>query len=94
MIRTLPKDKIIITVAMTGALVTKEQHPDLPVSPDEIAENAKACVEEGAAICHFHFRLDVQFTHLGQIGFDFVREIAKGGSLVLPGKPHKRAHVQ
>lgn len=54
MIRTLPKDKIIITVAMTGALVTKEQHPDLPVSPDEIAENAKACVEEGAAICHIH----------------------------------------
>ncbi len=54
MIRTLPKDKIIITVAMTGALVTKEQHPDLPVTPDEIAENARACVEEGAAICHIH----------------------------------------
>ena len=54
MIRTLPNDKIIITVAMTGALVTKEQHPDLPVTPDEIAECAKNCVSEGAAICHIH----------------------------------------
>ncbi len=42
MLKTLPKDKILITVAMTGALVTKEQHPDLPVTPDEIAENSKA----------------------------------------------------
>jgi 3-keto-5-aminohexanoate cleavage enzyme len=54
MLKTLPKDKILITVAMTGALVTKEQHPDLPVTPDEIAENARLCVEEGAAICHIH----------------------------------------
>jgi 3-keto-5-aminohexanoate cleavage enzyme len=54
MLKTLPKDKILITVAMTGALVTKEQHADLPVTPDEIAENARLCVEEGAAICHIH----------------------------------------
>jgi 3-keto-5-aminohexanoate cleavage enzyme len=54
MIKTLPKDKILITVAMTGALVTKEQHPDLPVTPDEIAECAKNCVNEGAAIAHIH----------------------------------------
>lgn len=54
MIKTLPKDKIIITVAMTGALVTKEMNPDLPEQPDEIAATAKACVDEGAAICHIH----------------------------------------
>ena len=54
MFKILPKDKIIITVSLTGALVTKEQHPDLPVTPDEIAENARLCVEEGAAICHIH----------------------------------------
>ena len=52
--KTLPKDKIIITVAMTGALVTKRQNPDLPEQPDEIAATAKACVDEGAAICHIH----------------------------------------
>lgn len=54
MLKTLPKDKILITVAMTGALVTKDQHADLPVTPYEIAENARLCVEEGAAICHIH----------------------------------------
>ncbi len=54
MYKTLPKDKILITVSLTGALVTKEQHPDLPVTPDEIAENARLCIEEGAAICHIH----------------------------------------
>jgi len=54
MFKAMPKDKVIITVAMTGALVTKEQHPDLPVTPDEIAETAKNCVAEGAAVCHIH----------------------------------------
>ena len=51
---TLPNDKIIITVAMTGALVTKKQCPDLPEQPDEIAQVAKACVDAGAAIAHIH----------------------------------------
>ncbi len=54
MLKLLPPDKILITVAMTGALVTKEMNPDLPEQPDEIAATAKACVEEGAAICHIH----------------------------------------
>lgn len=51
---TLPNDKIIITVAMTGALVTKKQCPELPEQPDEIAQVAKECVDAGAAIVHIH----------------------------------------
>ena len=51
---TLPNDKIIITVAMTGALVTKKQCPDLPEQPNEIAQVAKECVDAGAAIAHIH----------------------------------------
>jgi 3-keto-5-aminohexanoate cleavage enzyme len=54
----LPGDKVIITVAQTGAwpLVTKALNPNLPEQPEEIAESAYACYQEGAAICHIHAR--------------------------------------
>lgn len=53
---TLPDNKVIITVAQTGALVTKEMNPHLPEQPDEIVESAYACYNEGATICHIHAR--------------------------------------
>lgn len=49
-------DKLIITAALTGAEVTKEQQPALPVSPDEIAEAAYECYKAGASIVHVHAR--------------------------------------
>ena len=54
----LPEDKVIITVAQTGAwpLATKALNPNLPEQPEEIAESAYACYQEGAAICHIHAR--------------------------------------
>lgn len=54
----LPKDKVIITVAQTGALVNKEMNPHVPEQPHEIAESAYACYNEGAAIVHIHARDD------------------------------------
>jgi 3-keto-5-aminohexanoate cleavage enzyme len=47
---------VIVTVAQTGALVTKTMNPNLPEQPEEIAESAYACCQEGAAICHIHGR--------------------------------------
>ena len=52
----LPNDKVIITVAQTGALVNKEMNPHVPEQPDEIAESAYACYNEGAAMVHIHAR--------------------------------------
>lgn len=52
----LPEDKVIITVAQTGALVTKQMNPHLPEQPEEIASSAYACYNEGAAIVHIHAR--------------------------------------
>ncbi|AOT70105.1 3-keto-5-aminohexanoate cleavage protein [Geosporobacter ferrireducens] len=49
-------EKLIITAALTGAEVTKVQQPNLPVSPDEIAEAAYACYKAGASIVHVHAR--------------------------------------
>jgi 3-keto-5-aminohexanoate cleavage enzyme len=52
----LPSDKVIITVAQTGALVNKQMNPNVPEQPDEIISSSYACYNEGAAIVHIHAR--------------------------------------
>jgi 3-keto-5-aminohexanoate cleavage enzyme len=51
-------DKLIITVAPTGSVPTKEMNPHLPVSPREIAETAARCRGAGASLIHIHARDD------------------------------------
>ncbi|GAB4321619.1 MAG: 3-keto-5-aminohexanoate cleavage protein [Promethearchaeota archaeon] len=48
--------KLIITVAPTGSLTTREQLPWLPVTPEEIASAAVESYEAGAAVVHVHVR--------------------------------------
>ena len=48
--------KLIITAALTGSLPTKEQNPNVPITPDEIAQDALACYNAGAAVVHIHAR--------------------------------------
>lgn len=48
--------KVIITCAVTGSIHTPSMSPYLPVTPDEIAEQAIAAAEAGAAILHLHAR--------------------------------------
>jgi len=49
-------DKIFITAALTGGLIKKAANPNLPEQPDEIAQAAYECYNEGAAIAHLHAR--------------------------------------
>jgi 3-keto-5-aminohexanoate cleavage enzyme len=49
-------DKLIITAALTGAEVTREQQPALPITPEEIAQAAWECAQAGASIVHVHAR--------------------------------------
>lgn len=49
--------KLVITVAPVGAEVTREQTPHVPISPEEIAAEAKRSWEAGAAMVHVHGRL-------------------------------------
>lgn len=49
-------DPMIVTVATTGSRTTKEQNPDTPITPEEIANQAVACWRAGAAIVHVHVR--------------------------------------
>jgi uncharacterized protein (DUF849 family) len=49
-------DKVIITCAVTGSIHTPTMTPYLPLTPDEIAEQAIGAAEAGAAILHLHAR--------------------------------------
>ena len=51
-------EKLIITAAICGAEVTKEQHPAVPYTVEEIVREAKSAVDAGAAIVHLHVRED------------------------------------
>ena len=50
------KGKVIITCAITGAIHTPTMSPYLPITPDQIAAEAIAAAEAGAAILHLHAR--------------------------------------
>jgi 3-keto-5-aminohexanoate cleavage enzyme len=49
-------EKLIITVAPTGNVPTKDMNPHLPVTPEEIAETAVRCRDAGASLIHIHAR--------------------------------------
>jgi 3-keto-5-aminohexanoate cleavage enzyme len=49
---------VVVTVAPTGAEVTRADNPALPHTPAEIAADAVACAEAGASVCHLHVRED------------------------------------
>lgn len=46
-------EPVIVEAAING-VTTKEQNPHVPRSPDEIAKDALACLQAGAAIVHNH----------------------------------------
>ncbi len=48
----------ILTVAPNGARKSKKDHPMLPITPAELADEADACLKEGAAMIHLHVRDD------------------------------------
>ena len=50
--------KTIITAAVTGAWPKKENNPNVPMTPEEIAEDVYDCWQAGAAIAHIHMRDD------------------------------------
>lgn len=49
-------DKVIVTCAVTGAIHVPTMSPHLPITPDEIVEEAVAAAAAGASIVHLHVR--------------------------------------
>jgi 3-keto-5-aminohexanoate cleavage enzyme len=48
--------KVIITVAPTGSIPTRENNPNLPITAEEVAEETKRSYDAGAAVVHIHAR--------------------------------------
>lgn len=70
--------KLIITVALTGNVPTKQMNPHLPVSADEIAADVRRCTDAGAAVFHVHNRDSEQKPTLDiSIVKEIVRKIKK-----------------
>ena len=49
-------DKVIVSCAVTGAIHVPTMSPHLPITPEEIADEAVAAAEAGASIVHIHVR--------------------------------------
>jgi uncharacterized protein (DUF849 family) len=48
--------KVIVTVAPTGGMASKQQNPNLPTQPVEIAESVFRSYKEGASVAALHAR--------------------------------------
>lgn len=51
-------EKLIITAAICGAEVTKENNPNIPYTVEEIGREAESAYKAGASIIHLHVRED------------------------------------
>ena len=47
---------LIIGLAPNGARYTKDDHPALPITPEELAQTAEQCLQAGARMIHLHVR--------------------------------------
>ena len=48
--------EVIVSCAVTGAADTADKHPDLPITPEQIANAAIEAAKAGAAVAHCHVR--------------------------------------
>jgi len=51
-----PYPPLIVNVALTGMVPRRERVPHVPVTAEQIIEDAHACFEAGASIVHLHAR--------------------------------------
>ncbi|MCC5900426.1 MAG: 3-keto-5-aminohexanoate cleavage protein [Halomonas sp.] len=49
-------EKLIITAAVNGGITSREKKPNVPYTPEEIAESVYQCWQAGASIAHIHAR--------------------------------------
>jgi len=72
----------LIMAAPNGARKTKSDHPNLPISIDEVVEEARACHSAGAAMLHSHVR-DKNGAHVLDLGL--YRELLAAMKQEVPG---------
>lgn len=55
-LKDLRSSRVIISCALTGTATPKEKNPNVPVTPEEIAADARRAWQAGAAMVHLHMR--------------------------------------
>jgi uncharacterized protein (DUF849 family) len=82
----MPREKVIITCAVTGNQTLPEMTPYLPITPEQIAQACLGAAEAGAAVVHIHVREPSTGKPSMELAYyrDVVERIrAKNGGLVL-----------
>lgn len=85
-------NKVILTIAPTGNVPTRQLTPHVPMTPREIAADTYACWKEGAAVVHIHTRdkdglptsdIEVNRAIMSELDkypdCDIVRQVSTGG---------------
>lgn len=77
---------VVICVAPNGARRTKQDHPSLPMSADELGQEAAVCADAGASVIHLHVR-NAQGAHSldsgrYQAAMDCIRQAVQGRMLI------------
>jgi 3-keto-5-aminohexanoate cleavage enzyme len=79
-------DPLIITVAPVGAEVTRADNPNVPLTPEEIAQECYLAWKEGACIAHIHGRdregIATQDTEVYREIIERVKEKTRGDMIV------------
>jgi 3-keto-5-aminohexanoate cleavage enzyme len=65
-------ETLAVSVAITGAFFRKDQNPNQPITPTEIRNSARECLEAGASTVHIHVRDDDGYNVLSQERFEEV----------------------
>jgi 3-keto-5-aminohexanoate cleavage enzyme len=75
---TPPPSDLILTAAIVGAEVTREATPYLPITAQEIADEAARCRDAGASVIHLHVRTAdggaTQSSELFQAAIDAIKK--------------------
>ena len=94
-------EKLIITLAHTGNVPTKDMTEHVPVTPQEIAEDIHRCAALGASVAHIHVRDEkglptcrrdrykMVLDALDAKGTDIIRQLstgARGGENTIEGR--------
>jgi 3-keto-5-aminohexanoate cleavage enzyme len=86
MLDPMKRSPVVICVAPNGARKNKRDHAQLPMTPLELAEDARRCQDAGATAVHLHVR-DAQGNHTLDCGsyraaIDAVQEATHGQMVV------------
>ena len=78
-------NEVIVTCAITGGHANFQQHPDYPITPEQIANNAIDARKAGASIAHIHVRDPDTGMRSGDIALfrEVVRRIKDSGSDII-----------